>query len=159
MPRVKQAYLTRLQQNLEPRHLRLLPQVPELLRRLADRREVSMGLLTGNWEEGARTKLACFDLNRFFPFGAFSDGRDHRGQLPPVALEKAAQITGQRFAPEETLIIGDSVLDVECARQHGMRSLAVATGYTELSVLEAADPDWAITDFGHIHPIDPVFRL
>ena len=117
-----------------------------------------MGLLTGNWEVGARTKLACFDLNRFFPFGAFSDGQRVRGDLPPMALDRAAEFTGQRFAAAETLIIGDSVLDVECAQQHGMKSLAVATGYTSIADLEAAAPDWVIEDLGDVHTVDPVFR-
>jgi phosphoglycolate phosphatase-like HAD superfamily hydrolase len=158
IPQVKEAYLSRLQRNLEPAHLRLLPYVPELLARLDSRQEVTMGLLTGNWEEGARTKLGCFDLNRFFPFGAFSDGQRVRGDLPPMALARAAEFTDQQFAAAETLIIGDSVLDIECAQQHGMRSLAVATGYTSITDLAAAGPDWVIQDLGDVHHTDPVFR-
>ena len=159
LPKVKEEYLQRLQRNLQPEHLQLLPHVLELLQQLQGRGAVFMGLLTGNWELGARTKLACFDLNRFFPFGAFSDGQRRRGDLPPVALQQAAKSTGQRFAAAETLIIGDSVLDVECAQQHQMRSLAVATGYTKLSELAAAGPDWAIQDLSQAHQIDPVFRV
>ena len=159
IPKVKAAYLSRLQKNLRPEDLRLLPDVVELLERLEARQEVVMGLLTGNWEEGARTKLACFDLNRFFPFGAFSDGQRVRGDLPPIALQRAGEATGQQFAASEALIIGDSVLDVECAQQHGIKSLAVATGYTDFAELEAAGPDWAIRSLGDIHRIDPVFRL
>ncbi len=159
IPRVRAAYVRRLQENLRPEHLRLLPHVPDLLERLQIRGEVVMGLLTGNWEEGARTKLECFDLNRFFPFGAFSDGHSRRGELPPVALDRAAEVTGRRFAAEETVIIGDSVLDVECARESGMRSLAVATGYTALEDLEAAGADWVLRDLGEAHRVDPVFRL
>lgn len=158
IPRVKEAYLRRLRQNLTPEHLRLLPHVMELLERLQGRQEVALGLLTGNWEDGARTKLACFDLNRFFAFGAFSDGYRERGELPPVALERAADATGQSFTAAETLVIGDSVLDVECAQQHGMRSLAVATGYTTMADLEAAGADWALPDLGEAHRVDPVFR-
>jgi len=158
IPRVKEAYLSRLEENLRPDDLRLLPHVVELLERLHDRQEVAIGLLTGNWEVGARIKLSCFDLNRFFPFGAFSDGQRSRGDLPPVALKRAAEATGQRFAAADSLIIGDSILDVQCAQQHGMKCLAVATGYTDLAELEAASPDWALQDLGDIHHVDPVFR-
>jgi len=158
LAKVKRAYLSRLQENLRPEDLRLLPHVVDLLERLQARQEVAMGLLTGNWEAGARTKLACFDLNRFFPFGAFGDGQHRRGDLPPLALRRAAEVTGSQFAASETLIIGDSVLDVECAQQHGMRSLAVATGYTDMADLEAAGPDWTLQDLGDIHLIDPIFR-
>ena len=76
-----------------------------------------------------------------------------------MALARASQHTGQQFAASETLIIGDSVLDVECAQQHGMKSLAVATGYTDLADLEATNPDWVIPDLGEAHRVDPVFRI
>jgi phosphoglycolate phosphatase-like HAD superfamily hydrolase len=44
------------------------------------------------------------------------------------------------------MIIGDSLLDVACARAHGVRSLAVATGRTSASALAAAGADWVIAD-------------
>lgn len=158
IPRVREAYLRRLGENLTPDHLELLPHVVELLERIDARQEVAMGLLTGNWEAGARTKLDCYELNRFFPFGAFSDGQRVRGDLPPIALRRAAEVTGREFSAEETLIIGDSVLDIECAREHGMRCLAVATGYTAGLELEAAAPDWVIETLADAHRVDPVFR-
>jgi phosphoglycolate phosphatase len=159
IPRVREVYLRRLQAHLEPRHLRLLPHVVDLLERLQARGEVTLGLLTGNWEDGARTKLACFGLNRFFAFGAFSDGHRERRELPPVALQRAAEATGRVFLAAETLIIGDSVLDIDCAHQHGMRCLAVATGYTSLAELEEAGADWALPDLGEAHRVHPVFRV
>lgn len=158
LPAVKEAYLTRLQSNLRPDHLQLLPHVVETLDVLEERQDVAVGLLTGNWEVGARTKLACFDLNRFFAFGAFSDGQRQRRDLPPIALKRASETTGDRFEPAETLIVGDSVLDVECARQNGMQCLAVATGYTSARELESADPDWVIGDLGEAAEVHTVFR-
>ena len=151
--------MARLERHLGPEHLILLPHVLELLERLQIRGEATLGLLTGNWEQGARTKLACHELNRFFPFGAFSDGHRSRAELPPVALDRARETTGRRFSPSETVIIGDSVLDVECARQHSMRSLAVATGYTTAEDLAASDPDRVLEDLGQAHQVDSVFRL
>ena len=158
LPAAKQAYLTRLRSNLRPNHLRLLPHVVETLALLDARQDVAVGLLTGNWEVGARTKLACFDLNRFFPFGAFSDGQRRRQDLPPIALERATEATGEQFEPAETLIVGDSVLDVECALQNGMQCLAVATGYTPGAELESAGSDWVIGNLGEAAEIHPVFR-
>ena len=158
LPAAKEAYLTRLKSNIRPDDLQLLPHVVETLDLLEQRDDVAMGLLTGNWEAGARTKLGCHDLNRFFPFGAFSDGQRRRRDLPPIALERAAETTGEHFEPAETLIIGDSVLDVECAHQNGMQCLAVATGYTSARELESADPDWVIGDLGEAAKVHTVFR-
>jgi len=158
LPHVKAAYLNRLQTRLTADHLELLPHVREVLERLQQRGEVTLGLLTGNWELGARTKLACHDLNRFFRFGAFGDGQRHRSDLPPLALERAAAVAGERFSVAQTLIVGDSPLDVECARLHGIRSAAVATGRVPRAALELAGADWVVSNLGEIHKIHPVFR-
>jgi phosphoglycolate phosphatase len=152
IPRVREIYLGRLARALDRRGMRLLPGVLEVLERLSARDDVVLGLLTGNWEPGARTKLSHFDLNRFFPFGAFGcDGVD-RSDLPPVALERAEQMAGRRFTPEETLIVGDSLHDVSCARAHGIPSLAVATGRTPATALDAAGADWVVPDLWAAEP-------
>ncbi len=142
----RRLYLERLERDLDARRMRLLPAVVETLERLAAREGVALGLLTGNWEEGARIKLGRFDLNRFFAFGAFGDGVTDRAHLPPLALERAARIHGGSFLPEETLIVGDTSLDVDCGRRHGIAVLGVATGGTSADALRAAGADWVITD-------------
>jgi phosphoglycolate phosphatase len=144
MPRARRLYLERLEGALDQGGMRLLPGVEELLARLAARPDVVLGLLTGNWEPGARTKLSRFDLNRFFPFGAFGCDGIERWELPPVALERAERASGRRFQPEEVLIVGDSLHDVSCARAHGIPALAVATGRTPASALSSAGADWVV---------------
>ena len=52
-----------------------------------------------------------------------------------MALGRAERVVGRRFQPEETLIVGDSVHDVSCARAHGIPCLAVATGRTPAAAL------------------------
>ncbi len=129
-----------------------------LLERLAARDDVLLGLLTGNWRGGARIKLSRFDLGRFFGFGAFGDDAVDRRDLVPVALERAADVAGRRFAPGEVLIVGDSELDVDCARAAGIRSLAVATGHTPLERLRAAGAVWAFPDLEHAAREIDLFR-
>jgi len=126
--------------------MRLLPGVQAVLERLAERPEVSLALLTGNWEPGARIKLSHFDLNGFFPFGAFGCDSADRCELPPVALERAYLATGHRFRPAETLIVGDSLNDVACGQANGIPVLAVATGHTPAAALAAAGADWVVPD-------------
>jgi phosphoglycolate phosphatase-like HAD superfamily hydrolase len=152
----RQVYLERLGQNLDAESLELLPEVREVLGRL-DESGVELGLLTGNWEGGARIKLSCFDLNRFFGFGAFGDGHFDRRSLPPVALQNAASARGIRFTVDETVIIGDSRLDVECARHHGIRSVAVATGWASRADLESAGATWVLSDLREAEVVDGLF--
>ena len=150
LPRMRDHYLPHLERTLDRARMRLLPGVAEVLRRLAARPDVELGLLTGNWEAGARTKLSRFDLNRFFAFGAFGGDGDgfQRSELPPIALVRAAQRRGSPVAAAETLIIGDSLQDVACARANGIKVLAVATGKTPAAALAAAGADWVVPELG-----------
>lgn len=157
LPRFQRVYLRLLDRNLRRESMRLLPGVPGILEDLAGRGDVALGLLTGNWERCARVKLSRHDLNRFFSFGAFGDGHLDRAALPPVALARAEAATGRRFRPDETLIVGDTALDVGCARAHGIRAFAVATGTTSADDLAAAGAsevlaDLTEADFGYPVP-------
>ena len=144
LPRMREIYLRRLEAGLSLERMRLLPGVLETLEALDGR--VAVGLLTGNWEAGARIKLGRFGLNRFFPIGAFGEEGADRSDFPPRAIERAQRHYGESFRPEETVIVGDSLLDVACARAHGVRALAVATGRTPAAALAAAGADWVVGD-------------
>lgn len=157
LPLVKERYLQRLRRELRAEDLELLPGVFDLLSHLASNAEVTFGLLTGNWEISARLKLACLGLERFFAFGAYGDGHKSRISLPPLALERAALAAGRGFSPSETLMVGDTLLDVECARAHGIRTAAVATGYASQEELRASGADWVLPHLGEAHRIHPVF--
>jgi len=146
LPEMRQQYLERLEEGLLRERMRLLPGVVELLERLLCRQDITLGLLTGNWRGGAQIKLARFDLNRFFPFGAFGDDAVDRRDLVPVALERAHLLSGSCFVPERVLVVGDTVRDVDCAQAAGIASLAVATGFTGEEKLREAGADWVFGD-------------
>ena len=146
LPRARDLYVEAISRELDRDRMLLLPGVVELLDRLVARRDVTVGLLTGNWQGGARAKLSRFDLEGYFPFGAFGDdARDRRG-LVPVAMRRAERLSERPFEPEEVLIVGDTVLDVDCAQAAGAKCLAVASGFTEAEELEAAGADWVYDD-------------
>ncbi len=146
LPAMRETYLEKLERGLERDRMRLLPGVLDLLERLQAHDDVLIGLLTGNWRGGAEIKLGRFDLNRFFAFGAFGDDGIDRRDLVPVALERAAELRGESFEPRRTMIVGDTVLDVDCARTAGAWALAVTTGFTGAERLEAAGADWVFPD-------------
>jgi phosphoglycolate phosphatase len=154
LPRLKNEYLDTLDRSLERDRMRVLPGIESLLEHLAERNDIVLALLTGNFERGARIKLSRHDLNRYFGFGSFGDGVFDRNDLPPIALQRALQATQRRFRPDEALIVGDSVLDVACARANGLACLAVATGRTAREELAAAGPKWLVDDLARAldHP-------
>jgi phosphoglycolate phosphatase-like HAD superfamily hydrolase len=118
----------------------ILPGVEALLAALTAAGD-SVGLLTGNSEVGARAKLAPFDLNRFFPAGAFGSDHEDRVVLASLARERLEKLGGRRFTPEQVHVIGDSIMDVRAGRAHGFRTIAVLTGWTDRESLAAESPD------------------
>jgi phosphoglycolate phosphatase-like HAD superfamily hydrolase len=105
-----------------------LPGVPSLLEALRPREDVVLGLLTGNFKDGARIKLERFDLWRFFRCGAFGDDSPDRNALVPVALGRAEACGIPRFEPADVIVVGDTPHDVACAMAVGAVPVGVATG-------------------------------
>src|SRR5512132_3852038 len=101
-----------LGRRLRPEAVVSKPGVPVLLERLAGEPRVTLALLTGNIERGARMKLEPPGFNRFFPFGAFGNDAADRYSLPAIAVARARERTGRDFSGESVVIIGDSVHDV-----------------------------------------------
>jgi phosphoglycolate phosphatase len=146
LPAARDAYLDRLDEILHRDRMRLLPGLPALLDTLAARKDIAMGLLTGNFERGARIKLSRVGIDGYFAFGSYGDNQFDRNDLPPVALERAHALLGRRFDAADAVIVGDSLLDVACAKAHGLKCLAVSTGWTSSEKLAAANPDWLVDD-------------
>lgn len=146
LERMSALYCERLGCELQAEKIRVLPGVLPLLQSLAGRGDVAVGLLTGNWRGGAQAKLERVGLWDFFELGAFGeDAWDRRG-LVPVALERARRLKDYDFRPEDALIVGDTALDVDCAKAAGVPCLAVATGFTSAADLRAAGADWVCED-------------
>ncbi|MCX5735181.1 MAG: haloacid dehalogenase-like hydrolase [candidate division NC10 bacterium] len=128
----------------------VLPGIDRLVRALAAREDVLVGLLTGNVKPGAETKLRSTGLLPFFRLGAYGSDDADRRRLPAIARERARALTGVEIPFANTLIIGDTPLDVDCARACGAVAVAVATGHYSLSELQAVEPDLVFQDFGDV---------
>lgn len=55
-----------------------------------------------------------------------------------------------RLAPEQALMVGDSVFDLQMARNAGMDSVAVGFGAQSLDSLRLCDPQLAINEFSEL---------
>ena len=106
----------------------VMPGVRELLETLQSRQDVFLGLLTGNFEAGARIKLEHFDLWRYFRCGAFADDSADRNELVPFAVRRARQCGVPELAAHDVLVVGDTPHDIACAHAAGAVPVAVATG-------------------------------
>jgi phosphoglycolate phosphatase-like HAD superfamily hydrolase len=106
----------------------VMPGIRDLLDALHARADVALGLLTGNFADGARIKLEHFDLWRYFRCGAFGDDSSDRNALVPVALERARACGLADLRAADALVVGDTPHDVACALAVGARPVGVATG-------------------------------
>jgi phosphoglycolate phosphatase len=144
--RFVRAYLQHLPQSLHTRPGRVLPGVQSLLTALRGQTDVAIGLLTGNLRDGARTKLAYYGIDDFFDFGGFGDEHLDRNDVAREAIDSLSAHTGVRIAVQDVWVIGDTPLDILCARSVGARVLAVCTGLHSASELASEGPDLLLPD-------------
>jgi len=128
----------------------LMPGVAELVRRLGERVDGVLGLLTGNIEAGAKIKLEPTGLLPHFRVGAYGSDAADRARLPAVAALRAETLAGRTISPEGVVIIGDTPLDIACARAFGARAVSVATGGHRVEELAAHEPDFLFADFADV---------
>src|SRR5713226_8661360 len=150
LARALDVYLSELDRRLVPELVVTKPGIGELLERLAAEPRVTLGLLTGNLERGARMKLAFPDFNRYFPFGAFGSDCADRYRHPGIALERAVSHTRRTYRGKSIVIVGDSIHDVLCGRDLGVKAVAVSTGRTKPERLAAEKPDVLLESFADV---------
>ena len=122
-------------------NVRPLEGVPELLDALDAREDVVLGLLTGNVEPGARTKLTAAGINPDrFRVNAFGSDHEHRPELPAIAQRRASETLGLDIAADRLIVIGDTPADIECGRALGAKAIGVASGHYTVEQLEAHNP-------------------
>ncbi len=136
-------YLERLAREVESgeRVPRTLPGIPELLDALESQEHVTLGLLTGNIEPGAKVKLAAagVDVSRF-RVNAFGSDHEHRPELPGVAQRRAADLFGRELSGDAIFVIGDTPADIRCGEAIGARAIGVATGHYSVAELRKHGP-------------------
>lgn len=124
----------------------VMPGIPEILERLDRRDDVLIGLLTGNFEEGARVKLEYFDLWKYFRFGAFGGDAADRNALVPFAVERGRACGLTDIGDSDVLVVGDTPHDITCAHAAGAIAVAVATGSSSVGELRAAGAEHVFED-------------
>jgi phosphoglycolate phosphatase-like HAD superfamily hydrolase len=150
--RIKEAYLRHLPACLARSTGRILPGIAALLLQLSQREDVAIGLLTGNVQAGARMKLGHFGLFDYFRFGGFGDHHLDRDDVAREALAEARRHLNGAVVSERIWVIGDTPLDIRCARSIGARVVAVSTGWHSQEELAAHEPDVLLADLSDPQP-------
>jgi phosphoglycolate phosphatase-like HAD superfamily hydrolase len=149
--RLRSAYLNLLPDSLARHKGRILPGIAALLENLGGQKKALLGLLTGNIREGARLKLGHYRLFHYFSFGGFGDRHLDRNDVAHEALEVVNHQLNGQADPDKIWIIGDTPLDIRCARAIQAKVAAVATGWHSLDELAAEKPDLLFPDLSNPH--------
>ncbi|MCP2261907.1 HAD-hyrolase-like [Streptoalloteichus tenebrarius] len=105
-------------------------------------------VLTGNLPEVARIKAQVFGLIPYLDLstGAYGNGHTDRADLVKIAQHRASERSGDTFDGTNTVLIGDTPHDVAAGTSAGTRVVAVATGKSTASELEAAGATVVLPD-------------
>lgn len=147
--RLQNAYLSHLPNSLRARGGEVCPGIQSLLTRLKPHNGIVLGLLTGNVRTGAQHKLGHFGLWDYFACGGFGDEHYERDDVARMAVAEVRAHLGRDFDAGEVWIIGDTPLDVKCARAVGAKAVAVATGWHPHDELAAHQPDYLFADLSN----------
>lgn len=147
------AYLHRLPDCLARHQGKVLPGIASLLELLRIQEHVVRGLLTGNLREGARIKLGHYGLAHHFEFGGYGDHHLDRNDVAREALAELRRLRGNHIRLDRIWVIGDTPLDIRCARAIGAKVAAVATGWHSLEELAAEKPDLLLADLSDPTPL------
>jgi phosphoglycolate phosphatase-like HAD superfamily hydrolase len=148
---LKEKYFFYLQENVKTYEVTLYPGIVEILQSLSERKDIILGLLTGNFTESAKIKLSSHDLNKYFMFGVYGDDAPIRNLLPEVAQKRITELFDLQIDFRDTIIIGDTIYDVRCAKYSGAVSIAVGTGWGKPEILKSENPDFYFDDLADIN--------
>ena len=129
----------------------LFPGVAETVAALAARPDVMLGIATRKSRRGADFILAREGWQKLFAVVRTAD--DGPSKPHPAMILSACAETG--IAPERTVMVGDSVFDMQMARAAGARALAVSYGFQPVTALRAAGAQAVLERFDrlpdHLH--------
>jgi phosphoglycolate phosphatase-like HAD superfamily hydrolase len=114
----------------------------------------TLALLTGNLEPIARRKMELSGLGAFFAAGqgGFGSDAEHRPDLVPIARTRAS-VEGAPHPVRDTVVIGDTPLDVLAAHADGVRAIGVAGVRYSREDLLAAGADAAVDELDELEPV------
>lgn len=120
---------------------RLYPGVEEVLAYFQSRKQV---VVTNKPTAYAKTILAGLRVAQYF---ADIVGADSGFPIKPDPTLIKTLIERFDEVPEETLLIGDSPIDIETGRQAGVWTVAVSQGFSDEATLREASPQAMVSDF------------
>jgi len=120
------------------RETNLIPSILEALKTLK-RMKLKIALFTANGEKSTNHVLRRFRLRQFFDTIIT---RESVLAVKPDPVHLEAALKALKVKSEEAIVVGDSVRDMECARQLNVLAVGVTTGFSSIEELTRAGADY-----------------
>lgn len=125
---------------------KLYPGVEEILSTLKENGK-KIALLTTKGQEQAQNILHHFKLEKYFDEIM---GRRNGVEVKPSPEPLLHICNSLSIFPSQTMMIGDSELDVQCGKNAGAKTCAVTWGYRSKAILEKEKPDYIAENIFHL---------
>ncbi len=127
----------------------LFPGAGDVIRRLALRDDLILGIATGKSRRGLSRVLECHGFQNLFVTKQVAD--DHPSKPHPSMVLRAAAETGVDLA--RTWLVGDTAFDMEMARAAGAGAIGVSWGYHPQEALHRAGAQKVIEEFAALESV------
>ncbi|MDO1583762.1 HAD-IA family hydrolase [Rhizobium oryzicola] len=111
--------------------------IREVIDTIGPREDLLLGAVTGKSRRGLNSVLDTHDFRKWFIVSRTAD--DCPSKPHPAMVSECCDETGMR--PEDTLVIGDAIYDMQMAKAAGATAIGVAWGYASIAELKAAGAD------------------
>lgn len=125
-------------------HTVLYPEAGNFLEKYRDRKQAVVTNKPNPFSEEILTRLGVADY-----FIKIVAGDDEYPMKPdPSAV--LSLLAKEKISPEDALFIGDSLIDLETARNSGIEVAIISHGFGQEDELKSAAPDLLVKDFAHL---------
>ncbi len=111
------------------------------------RKGIKIGLLTTKGQDQAEK------ISNYFEFDKYLDaieGRKNGFAIKPAPDQLLKICNELNIDPINTLMVGDTELDIQCGKSAGARTCAVSFGYRNIEDIKKLNPDYLVDDLGEI---------
>lgn len=111
------------------------------------RNDIKLGLLTTKGQDQAEK------ISNYFDFAKYLDvveGRKNGFAIKPAPDQLLKICNELNIEPINTLMVGDTELDIQCGKDAGAKTCAVSFGYRNVEEIKKLSPDYLIDDLSEI---------
>lgn len=124
----------------------LYPDTVKTLEHL-NKNSLKISLLTTKAQDQADKILAHFNIAKYFDFiMGRRNGVAHKPSAEPLLMICA----GLKVTPEESLIVGDTEMDIQCGQNANTKTCAITHGYRSEESIQKHLPDFIVKDLNEL---------